>query len=192
MPLDENSFIPSTPLSELTTRQGHQLDKAASAFQKAVRRSHLDDCLYWACEMADRYPAYCWRRIRVIVSEDIGIAEPNLPATIRALHETWSAERNEKRGDGLLYLIHAVILLAKARKSRMVDNALYVHTADPEYRDPPDYALDMHTKHGREMGRDLGHFWTEGALLGDPETGEVTVEGSIPDPYAERARRITD
>jgi hypothetical protein len=33
------------------------------------------------------------------------------------------------------------------------------------------------------MGRGHQHFVDEGSLLADPETGELTAEGSIPDPY---------
>ncbi len=45
----------------------------------------MDDACYWAAELMEDYPAYLWRRLKVIMSEDIGIAEPNLPATIHAL-----------------------------------------------------------------------------------------------------------
>ena len=165
-----------------------------SALQKSIRRSHLDDSLYWACELIEDYPHYLWRRLKVILSEDIGIAEPNLPATIHALHVTSEAQRKEKgEQKGEMPTLHAVILLATAKKSRLVDNALIWHTGGPRdalYREPPDAGLDRHTRKGREQGRDWSHFWKEGALLADPETGELTAEGSIPDPYLEKARQV--
>jgi len=34
-----------------------------------------------------------------------------------------------------------------------------------EKLDIPDYALDKHTKRGREMGRGDLHFWTEGCKI---------------------------
>jgi hypothetical protein len=194
--LEYNPGIPppanSRDRPRLLTRHGHDLDVAVSALQKAIRRSHTDDSLYWGAELLDRYPAYLWRRIKVILSEDIGIAEPHLPATIEALHRTWEQQRKEKGGTGSLPTMHAVILMAKAKKSRMVNHALIAHTTDPEYRDPPDHALDRHTKAGRKLGREMTHFFQEAALLADPETGELSAEGSIPDPYLERARLILD
>jgi hypothetical protein len=91
--------------------------------------------------------------------------------------------------------MHAAILLAKARKSRMVNNALIWHARAPRsetYREPPDVALDRHTKRGRELGRDRQHFREEASLLADPESGELTAEGSIPDPYLDRVRRLLE
>jgi replication-associated recombination protein RarA len=154
----------------------------------------VDDAAYWAMELLEDYPAYLWRRLKVMLSEDIGVAEPNLPATIHALHETHLEQRKQK-GDaagGAMPTMHAVVLLARARKSRLVYNALIVHggSARETYREPPDHALDRHTKRGRQLGRGWSHFWSEGAMLADPETGELTAEGSIPDPSLERARQI--
>lgn len=164
---------------------------AVSCLQKAIRRSQVDDACYWTAEMFEAFPFYVWRRIKVILSEDIGVAEPTMPAVIDALHRTFEAQRKEKGGTGSLPTFHAVILLAQAKKSRLVNHALIHHTAgDPNdlYREPPDWALDRHTKAGREMGRGMTHFFDEAALLADPATGELTAE----DPYLERARRALE
>ena len=73
----------------------------------------------------------------MILSEDIGIAEPMLPAVIDALHRTWAEARQARKGDdGMLPTLHAVVLMAKARKSRMVNHALIVHANEPR-REPP-------------------------------------------------------
>ena len=191
-PLEKNSSIPPPENEPLYTRSGHRLDEATSALQKAIRRSDLDGACYWAAEMMDRYPHHVWRRLRTITSEDVGIAEPVMPAVIAALHQAFERERAEKRGNGTLALMHAVILLARAKKSRLVNHALIVHTTAPEHRDVPDAALDRHTKTGRKMGRGMTHFFEEAALLADPETGELTAEGSIPDPYLDRARKALE
>jgi replication-associated recombination protein RarA len=189
--LEYTSPIPTTPRSELFTRHGHRLDEATSSLQKSIRRGQTDDACYWAAEMMDRYPHHVWRRLRTIVSEDVGIAWPDGPAVIRALYENATDERTEKRGNGAMQMMHAVILLAKAKKSRLVNHLLIVHgTGEDTYREPPDHALDRHTARGREMGRSWDHFWSTASLLADPETGELTAEGSIPDPYLDRARRV--
>ena len=190
--LEYNQGIPTTRREELRTRHGHPLDVAVSALQKAIRRSHTDDALYWATELSEGgYPGYLWRRLKVILSEDIGIAEPDLPATIHALHSTWEAQRKEKGGTGSLATMHAVALMATAKKSRLVNHALIHHCAADRdaYRDPPDWALDQHTRRGRQMGRGIAHFFNEAAQLADPETGELTPEGSLPDPYLDRAKK---
>lgn len=197
--LEYNPPINSPPSSrkerpDLRTRHGHRLDEAVSALQKSIRRSHLDDSLYWACELIEQYPHYLWRRLKVILSEDVGIAEPHLPATIQALHSTYEAQRKEKgEQKGEMPTLHAVILLATAKKSRLVDNALIWHTGGPRdklYREPPDAAFDRHTRRGREQGRSWQHFWEEAALLADPKTGELAAEGSVPDPYLELAHSV--
>jgi len=187
----QNPSIPSNPEKrpDLVTRSGHRLDEATSALQKAIRRSDLDGAGYWTAEMMDRYPHHVWRRLRTITSEDVGVAWPEGPAVIVALHQAFEQERAEKRGNGSLALMHAALLLARARKSRLVVHALLVHSTDPEHREVPDVALDKHTKAGRELGRGMAHFFEEAALLADPGTGELTAEGSIPDPYLDRARK---
>ena len=44
--------------------------------------------MYWALELADSgYAHYVFRRLLVITSEDVGLAEPTMPATIHALHQ---------------------------------------------------------------------------------------------------------
>ena len=174
------------------TRRGYAFDECASALQKAVRRSDSDGAVYWALELADSgYGAYVWRRLLIITSEDVGLAEPTMPATIHALHQSaltlQAAARGRRQGVGRLQLVHAVLLLARARKSRIVNNALTAFSADETVREVPDVALDKHCRRGRAMGRGLEHFFEESALLANVETGELGHEPHLPDPYRERA-----
>jgi hypothetical protein len=79
-----------------------------------------------------------------------------------------------------VFLVHAVVLLARARKSRMLDHALVVmYGGDRPSRPVPDYAVDRHTARGARMGRDMQHFLDEGAQLEN--------EAELDDPYAEEA-----
>ena len=48
----------------------------------------------------------------------------------------------------------------------------------------PDYALDKHTRRGREMGRGIPHFYSEGAV--------VSPVAPVDDPYLERAIEIDE
>ena len=142
--------------------------------------------LFWATELdLSGYGEYTWKRLKIVTSEDIGLAEPNLPATIHALYQCWLEQRkkaDERHGPERLFLIHAVILLARAKKSRLVDHALIAHyEAGRPKREIPDYALDKHTARGRKLRRGHEHFWQEGAKLANA--------AAIVDDYYDLARR---
>jgi hypothetical protein len=54
--------------------------------------------LYWAVELDESgWGEYCFFRLFVILSEDIGLAEPLMPAVIAALYENWQALRKRRR-----------------------------------------------------------------------------------------------
>lgn len=157
------------PWYEKPTVRGYSNPDVASALQKCIRRGDERQAVYWAVEL-DRsgYGKYVWRRLLIITSEDVGLAEPNLPATIRALYETWqelAATRNKHEPERLM-LCHAVMLLARAKKSRRVDHALCAHYPNNErLYEIPDEAYDLHTLKGKRMGRGLDHWYAEAAKL---------------------------
>lgn len=172
------------------TRRGYAFDECASALQKCIRRGQEEQALYWALELAESgYTQYVWRRLLVITSEDVGVAEPHMPATIWSLHQSALHLQAAARGRpaGRLQLAHAVLLLARSRKSRIVPNALIAVSADETVRDVPPSALDQHTKRGRQLGHGREHFADEASLLADVETGELGHEPHLPDPYRARA-----
>lgn len=173
----------------LTTQRGYAFAEVASALQKSIRRGLEEDALYWAAEL-DRsgYSAYVWKRLNMITSEDVGLAEPNMPANIRALYETWEMTKKKKdeRNPERMYLVHAVLLLVRAKKSRICDHAkMWAYSDHIEYREIPDVALDKHTLRGKRMGRGFEHFFTEGQHL------ENTPD-DLPDNYYERARALRE
>jgi replication-associated recombination protein RarA len=146
----------------------------------------VDDALYWAVDMyLTGYDEYAWKRLRIMASEDVGPAEPDLPATIAALYSTYTdlkKKKDDAHAPQRLQFVHAVILLATARKNRIVDHALIHHFGNHTAlkRDIPDCALDKHTARGKRLGRGAEHFFAEGIKLAN-ETGE--------DPYRELARQ---
>jgi replication-associated recombination protein RarA len=173
--------------SEQRTPNGHRADEASSAMQKALRRGEEREALYFASELElAGFGQYVWRRLRVIVSEDVGLAEPLLPAVVRALQDAWELER-QRRSNPLtasIFVVHCVLLLARARKSRLCDHALIALYEGPrEPLEVPDHALDEHTSRGRKMGRGSEHFWREAAQLVN--------EGDVPDPFVDEARAIS-
>jgi replication-associated recombination protein RarA len=152
----------------LRTRGGYLLSEVVSALQKSIRRGLLDEAAYWAVEMdLSGYSEYLWRRLRIITSEDIGPANPSLPATIGALYQWWQAAKSKPTGGAELFIMQAVLLLCRSEKTRVVDHLTAVAYLghDDELRDVPEYALDKHTERGREMGRGLDHFFEEAAKV---------------------------
>src|SRR4051812_12316659 len=117
------------------TKRGVPFDEAASAFQKAIRRGQEEDALRWAAELhRSGFTKYVWRRVFVMLSEDVGLAEPQLPATIWALYEI-AHPLGGGRGPGAsggMELAHAGLVPARARKSRVVDHALIWAWTDKE------------------------------------------------------------
>lgn len=177
------------PWYQIPTPRGHSKPEAASALQKAIRRSDDDQALYWAIEL-DRagHGQYVWKRLLIICSEDIGLADPQLPASIRALYDNWKEMVEWRNGHGpeRLMMVHAVLLLARAPKSRMVDHALHYHyTEDKQLYDVPSYALDLHTARGRQMGNGDDHWYEEASVLvGKADLGDKWEELSKQAQYA--------
>jgi replication-associated recombination protein RarA len=172
------------PFGALTSVRGYRMGEVASAMQKAIRRGEADEAVYWAVEL-DRsgFGKYAWKRLRVITSEDIGPAWLEGPAVIDALYRTFLDLRKEERDtprSSKMVLVHAVLLLARAPKTRVCDVLNIVHYGDDlPLREIPDYALDQHTSAGKRMGRGADHFWTEGVKLENhaPEPLELQYEG---------------
>ena len=153
------------------TISGLKFYTVASAFQKTIRRGMESEALFYGTElMLSNYDEFAWFRMRVIMSEDIGIANPTLPAQIEALYSAYTAMKamKNRHAPERLPFVHAIMLLARSPKSRLVDNKLsqYFSFRDkmetPEF---PDFVFDKHTREGREMGRDFDHFFNESAQL---------------------------
>lgn len=173
------------------TPGGHRADEVASALQKEIRRGNERQALYWATELdLAGYGNYVWKRLRIIASEEVGLAEPAAPALVRTLYDNWkeqlAVDKRSSHGTGSagIFVVHAVLTLARARKSRLADHAFIVMYEGP--REPleiPDHALDEHTAAGRALGRGSEHFWDEAALLVN--------EGEVSDPFRAEARAIS-
>lgn len=155
-------------------------DEVISALQKSIRRGKEEDALFWATEMdLDKHADQLWERLRIIASEDVGIASLTAHVEVESLYRTWMSFGP---GDARrLFLVHAVLLLVRAPKSRIVDHATIVNYSVPRQQlKIPDYAKDKHTRSGAAMGRGFVHFLEEGAHLEN---------ASGIDPYEERAKR---
>ena len=95
----------------------------ASAFIKSIRGSDTDAGLFWLARMLDRGedPRFIARRLVILASEDVGLADPNaLGIAVAAAHAVELVGLPEAQ----LNLAEAVIYLARAPKSNRVTTAL--------------------------------------------------------------------
>lgn len=172
------------------TLRGYQPHEVVSAMQKAIRRSQVKEANYWAVELHNSgYTAWLWKRLDEILSEDIGPADRYLPAQIAALRDTCMGLA--KKGGGNLQVVHAVTLMATAKKSRLVCRIAISENSDHHERyEIPDEALDRHTRRGRQMGRGVDHFLDEAAKLIDPPADVEAHLAEVDREYAEHRRRL--
>ena len=160
---------------DITTVNGYDFFECSSAMQKSIRQGLEDEAMFWAVELyVSNYAEYVWKRLRIISSEDIGLAEPNISANIWALyemHKEQAKKKDDKNEPQRLFLTHAVLMLCRAQKSRLIDWTLIDHWTchKNKLRPIPDFAYDKHNEKGRKLGRGWGHFFTIGTLL-EPHT----------------------
>lgn len=173
-----------THFGSIVTQGGYAMSEVASALQKCIRRGEEDGALFWATELdLSGYGEYAFKRLRIMASEDVGLADTDVVNCVRALWANFveAKKKDDPHHPERLYLVHATMLLARSRKSRAVDNACVAFYLGARVkREIPDVALDKHTLRGRRMGRGFEHFFGEGAKL-------VNEAQEVADPYAEIA-----
>jgi replication-associated recombination protein RarA len=154
-------------------RTAHDLpaDEVISALQKEIRRGNTENAALLGHEMVLTSPeleAKLWQRLLVISVEDIGMGNPQAPQLIYTLFQI-HREFDRDATDRPLFALHAVRYLCACQKDRSSDELLnwIRHAVKKSDLSPdiPDYAIDMHTGRGQEMGRDLAHFFAEGAQI---------------------------
>ena len=110
-------------------RQGDQHYDVISAFIKSMRGSDADAALHYLARMfeAGEDPRFIARRLVILASEDIGLADPTaLTTAVAAAQAVQLIGMPEAR----LNLAQAVIALAVAPKSNAVIRAIEAATAD--------------------------------------------------------------
>ncbi|MDD5306029.1 MAG: hypothetical protein PHU25_01790 [Deltaproteobacteria bacterium] len=164
----------------------YPLDEVVSALQKDIRRGKEKEAFYWAKIMiASGYDNYLWRRLMVIAAEDIGFHDKSvLPFVVACFQgNTIAMEKSKDSKTDSNFIANAVLAMCRATKTReacdfdnMVSDMIAKGTMKLEV---PEYAVDMHTKRGREQGKYIGDrgdafFETEGRKL----FPEAPVEGA--------------
>jgi putative ATPase len=110
-------------------RDGDQHYDVVSAFIKSVRGSDVDSALHYLARMltAGEDPRFLARRLMILASEDIGMADPTALLTAVAAAQTVALIGMP---EAQLTLAHATIHLATAPKSNAVTTALGAAMAD--------------------------------------------------------------
>lgn len=110
-------------------RDGDQHYDVISAFIKSIRGSDVDAALHYLARMlvAGEDPRFLARRLMILASEDIGMADPTaLPIAVAAAQTVALIGMPEAQ----LTLAHATVHLATAPKSNAVTTALGAAMAD--------------------------------------------------------------
>jgi putative ATPase len=112
-------------------RDGDQHYDVISAFIKSVRGSDVQAALHYLARMiaAGEDPRFIARRLVILASEDIGLADPTALTTAVAAAE---AVQFIGMPEGRINLAHAVIALSLAPKSNAVVTAIGAAMADVE------------------------------------------------------------
>lgn len=148
-----------------------------SALHKSVRGSDPDAALYWFARMLEggEDPLFIARRMIVMASEDIGLADPT---AMMVAGEAARAFERLGAPEGLIPLAHALVHLATAPKS----NASYIglKRARSAARDtgslmPPKHILNAPTKMMKEQG------YGEGYAYDHDQDGSFSGQNYFPD-----------
>ena len=110
-------------------RDGDQHYDVVSAFIKSVRGSDVDAAMHYLARMlvAGEDPRFIARRLMILASEDIGMADPTaLPVAVAAAQTVALIGMPEAQ----LTLAHATVHLATAPKSNSVTTALSAAMSD--------------------------------------------------------------
>jgi putative ATPase len=100
----------------LYDKEGDYHFDTISAYIKSVRGSDPDAALYWLARMvlAGEDPHYIFRRMLILASEDVGMADPQ---ALRFVESAAAAFDRVGMPEGRFHLAHATLYLATAPKS---------------------------------------------------------------------------
>jgi putative ATPase len=152
-------------------RQGDQHYDVTSAFIKSVRGSDADAALHYLARMveAGEDPRFIARRLVILASEDIGLADPTaLTTAVAAAQAVQLIGMPEAR----LNLAQATIALALAPKSNAVIKAIDAASADVragKIGPVPSHLRDAHYAGSKKIGHGKGYRYAHDAPFGVAE-----------------------
>jgi putative ATPase len=164
-------------------RDGDQHYDVISAFIKSLRGSDVDASLHYLARMieAGEDPRFIARRLVILASEDVGLADPTaLPVAVAAAEAVALIGMPE----GRINLAQAVIHLALAPKSNAVILAVDAALDDVRHGlagPVPSYLRDTHYKGAAKIGHGQGYVYPHDV------PGGVAAQQYAPDAVADRS-----
>ena len=158
-------------------RDGDQHYDVISAFIKSLRGSDVDAALHYLARMmeAGEDPRFIARRLMILASEDIGMADPSaLQVTVAAAQAVALLGMPEAR----LTLAQAVIHCALAPKSGAVIRAIDAASADirrGSIGNVPAHLRDAHYPGASSLGHGIGYLYPH------DQEGGVAAQQYLPD-----------
>ena len=152
-------------------RDGDQHYDVISAFIKSVRGSDADAALHYLARMleAGEDPRFIARRLMILASEDIGLADPTaLPTAVAAAQTVQLIGMPEAQ----LTLAHATIALAVAPKSNAVTTAIGAAIADVragKIGTVPPHLRDAHYPGASKLGHGKSYVYSHDEPFGVAE-----------------------
>ena len=143
--------------SRATSVNGYAFDELRSVLQKSIRRGWIEEAVLAAFEFFSSGPEaeeVLWRRLEIIAAEDVGFGLMEAPAILEALNA--QRLRMVDRGDRWMYSVHAVRLLATAKKDNTTMELATVGSVGCRSRRAP----------GRSAGFSCGHAYPPGCGYG--------------------------
>ncbi|WP_017933605.1 AAA family ATPase [Nocardioides sp. Iso805N] len=152
-------------------RQGDQHYDVVSAFIKSVRGSDADAALHYLARMleAGEDPRFIARRLMILASEDIGLADSTALQTAVAAAQTVQLIGLP---EAQLTLAHATIALAVAPKSNAVTTAISAAIADVKagkIGQVPAHLRDAHYGGAKKLGHGSGYKYAHDEPFGIAE-----------------------
>ncbi|MDZ4236193.1 MAG: replication-associated recombination protein A, partial [Dietzia sp.] len=143
-------------------RDGDQHYDVVSAFIKSIRGSDVDAALHYLARMlvAGEDPRFLARRLMILASEDIGMADPSALQTAVAAAQTVQLIGMP---EAQLTLAHATVHLATAPKSNAVTTALGAAMADIKAGKAglvPAHLRDGHYSGASKLGNAVGYRYS--------------------------------
>ena len=137
----------------LYDKEGDYHFDTISAFIKSLRGSDPDAALYWLAKMiyAGEEPRYIFRRMLILASEDVGMADPQAVQVVNAC-----AEAFDRVGlpEGNFPLAQAALYLATTEKSNSI---MAFFDALDAVRNEPDSDVPSHLRDASRDSEGFGH-----------------------------------
>ena len=163
-----------------------------SAFIKSIRGSNPQAGLFWLARMLESGDdaRFIARRLVILASEDIGMADPN--ALVVAVAAA-SALEHVGLPEAQLNLAQAVVYLATAPKSNRVALAIWAAREDIQRgvnSEVPAHLRDGHYEGAKDFGHGVGYVyphddpsgWVDQQYLPDPSPGSPERKGDYYEP----------